>query len=258
MHEAKGASSRVRFGIFEVDLRAGELTKRGLRVRLQDQPFQVLAILLEKPGELVTREELRSRIWGQAVVDFDHGVNKAINKIREALGDSADNPRFVETVARRGYRFLADVTPVEAIPNREPQVAAEGVARPADTGPVDVAHAATAPKWPPPRVAWMGVGLASALVVAGLSWIVYSQIHSTPRIRSLAVLPLASLSNDPAQDYFADGMTDELITDLGQIGALRVISRTSAMTYKGVSKPLPQIARELNVEAVVEGSVLRL
>ncbi len=257
MREAKDASSRVRFGIFEVDLRAGELTKRGLRLRLQDQPFQVLAILLEKPGELVTREELRNRIWGQTVVDFDHGVNKAINKIREALGDSADNPRFVETVARRGYRFLADVTPVEAIPDREPQVAPEGIVRPADTGPVDVAHAATAPKRQPRRVAWMGVGLASVLVVAGLSWIVYSQIHSTPRIRSLAVLPLASLSNDPAQDYFADGMTDELITDLGQIGALRVISRTSAMTYKGVSKPLPQIARELNVEAVVEGSVLR-
>ena len=111
MQQANDSSGRLRFGVFEVDLRAGELTKRGLRIRLQEQPFQVLAMLLEKPGELVTREELRKKLWGQTVVDFDHGLNKAINKIREALGDSAENPRFVETVARRGYRFLADVTP---------------------------------------------------------------------------------------------------------------------------------------------------
>ena len=103
----------LQFGVFEVDLRAGQLTKHGLRVRLQEQPFQVLAMLLEKPGELVSREELRSRLWPRTVVDFDHGLNKAINKIREALGDSAENPRFVETVARRGYRFLADVEAIE-------------------------------------------------------------------------------------------------------------------------------------------------
>jgi len=111
MRQANDSSGRLRFAVFEVDLRAGELTKRGLRIRLQEQPFQVLAMLLGKPGELVTREELCEKIWGQTVVDFDHGLNKAINKIREALGDSAENPRFVETVARRGYRFLADVTP---------------------------------------------------------------------------------------------------------------------------------------------------
>ena len=258
MHEAKDPPGRLRFGVFEVDLRAGELTKRGLRLRLQGQPFQVLAILLEKPGELVTREELRSRIWGQTVVDFDHGVNKAINKIREALGDSAENPRFVETVARRGYRFLADVTAIETIPIREREAAPDEIVRTADPGPIDVAAADTEPKRAPRRVARTVVGLGLVLVVvAALSWTVYSHIRSTPKIRSLAVLPLASLSSDPSQDYFADGMTDELITDLGQISALRVISRTSAMTYKGVSKPLPQIARELDVEAVVEGSVLR-
>jgi TolB-like protein/DNA-binding winged helix-turn-helix (wHTH) protein/Tfp pilus assembly protein PilF len=257
MREAKDAPSRLRFGVFEIDLRTGELTKRGLRLRLQDQPFQVLAILLEKRGELVTRDELRNRIWGQTVVDFDHGVNKAINKIREALGDSAENPRFVETVARRGYRFLADVTPVETSQKGEPELAAEPAVRNTVPGPVDVAAPGNASKPPLRRIARTGIGLGSALVVAALSWIVYSQIHSGPKIRSLAVLPLASLSSDPSQDYFADGMTDELITDLGQISALRVISRTSAMTYKGVSKPLPQIARELNVEAVVEGSVLR-
>src|SRR5579862_5568651 len=112
MQPGNGSPSRLRFGVFEVDLRAGELTKRGLRVRLQEQPFRVLATLLERPGSVVTRDELRQKLWSQTVVDFDHGINKAINKIREALGDSAENPRFVETVARRGYRFLAEVTPI--------------------------------------------------------------------------------------------------------------------------------------------------
>ena len=112
----------LRFGVFEVDLRTGQLTKRGLRLRLQEQPFQVLAMLLEKPGELVSREELRSRLWPRTIVDFDHGLNKAINKIREALGDSAENARFVETVARRGYRFLADVQAIDT-PSRQPEAA---------------------------------------------------------------------------------------------------------------------------------------
>ena len=187
-----------RFGAFEADLRTGGLTKRGFRQNLQEQPFKVLATLLERPGELVTREELRDRIWTHTVVDFDHGINKAIAKIREALGDSATHPRFVETVARRGYRFLADVTPLD----------------PTHTQPA-------------------------------------------AKIRSIAVLPLEDLSGDSVQDYFADGMTDELIMNLGQISALRVISRTSVMGYKSVRKPLPEIARELGVEAIVEGSVLR-
>src|SRR5512143_4119963 len=115
MRQADDPSGRLRFGVFEVDLQAGELTKRGMRVRLQEQPFQVLALLLKKPGELVTREELREKIWGRTVVDFDHGLHKAINKIREALGDSAENPRFVETVSRRGYRFLGEIAPIDAV-----------------------------------------------------------------------------------------------------------------------------------------------
>src|ERR1700759_3207733 len=106
----------LKFGVFEADLRTGELTRRGRRVRLQEQPFQLLAMLLEKPGVLVTREELHLKLWPQTTVDFDHGLNKAISKIREALGDSAENPRFVETVARRGYRFLADVAVVDEGP----------------------------------------------------------------------------------------------------------------------------------------------
>jgi TolB-like protein/DNA-binding winged helix-turn-helix (wHTH) protein/Flp pilus assembly protein TadD len=258
MRQANDPSDRVRFGVFEADLRAGELTKRGRRVHLQEQPFQVLALLLEKRGELVTREELREKLWGRTVVDFDHGLNKAINKIREALGDSAENPRFVETVARRGYRFLADVTPIDTSGDRQLALDTEVVVPPTDSRLVEFADAGVPPKRAHPLRARTGVGLALALVLAGsLFWILHSQSPSPAKIRSLAVLPLESLSGDASQDYFTDGMTDALIADLGQISALRVISRTSVMTYKGVRKRLPEIARELNVEAVVEGTVLR-
>jgi TolB-like protein/DNA-binding winged helix-turn-helix (wHTH) protein/Tfp pilus assembly protein PilF len=243
--------TRLRFGVFEADVRTGELTKRGKRLRLQEQPFRLLAILLERPGELVTREELRGRIWPGMIVDFDHGLNKAIGKIREALGDSSENPRFVETVARRGYRFLADVA---AVPGGQPEtidLVPEESSRPVvlpDTGK---------PLSQPAR-AWRlsGFGLALALA-ATLSWILYPRSHSSSGIRSLAVLPLENLSGDPSQDYFAEGMTDELITRLAQISALRVISRTSVMTYQNARKPLRDIGRELNVDAVVEGSVSR-
>ena len=214
-------------------------------------------MLLEKPGELVTREELREKIWGQTVVDFDHGLNKAINKIRDALGDSAENPRFVETVARRGYRFLADATPIDTAPDRHPGPENGGLVPPTDSNRVEPADAGVLPKRPYLPRAWPGVGLGLALVLAAsLSWVLYSQSQSSPPIRSLAVLPLESLSGDASQDYFTDGMTDALTADLGQISALRVISRTSAMAYKHVHKPLSEIARELNVEAVVEGTVL--
>ncbi len=256
--QAKEPPKRLRFGVFEVDLRTGELTKRGLRLGLQDQPFQVLAILLERPGELVTREELSNRLWGRTVVDFDHGLNKAVNKIRRVLGDSAENPRFVETVARRGYRFLADVTVIDASPPETERDAVPGdLVEPTVPGPVAAADAGTSSKPPSRIVTWRRVGLGLALALAAASSRTLYVQNSTPKILSLAVLPLASLSNDASQDYFADGMTEELIADLGQISTLRVISRTSAMTYKGVSKPLPQIARELSVDAVVEGTVLR-
>ena len=255
--QANDPLRRLGFGVFEVDLRDGQLTRRGLRLRLQEQPFQVLAMLLEKPGEVVTREELRSRLWPSTVVDFDHGLNKAISKIREVLGDSVENPRFVETVARRGYRFLADVAVIDtADGQREP--APDALASPRDTPLADLTDAGALPKRAVPPYAWRLFAFGLALVItASLSWVVYSRNQSSPMIRSLAVLPLENLSGDASQDYFADGMTDELITNLGQIGALRVISRTSVMTYKGVRKPLAQIAAELNVEAVVEGSVLR-
>jgi TolB-like protein/DNA-binding winged helix-turn-helix (wHTH) protein/Flp pilus assembly protein TadD len=256
MQRTSDGSGRLRFGVFEVDLRAGELTKRGLHIRLQEQPFQVLAILLEEPGKLVTREELREKIWGTTVVDFDHGLNKAINKIREALGDSAENPRFVETVASRGYRFLADVAPIAGDAQLAPE--REGLVPSTDSRRVEPAGLRVPSKRPSRPPAWRAIGLALAFLLAGsVSWFLYSQTQSPPKIRSLAVLPLESLSADASQDYFSDGMTDALIANLGQIGALRVISRTSSMAYKRVHRPLSEIARELSVEAVVEGTVLR-
>jgi TolB-like protein/DNA-binding winged helix-turn-helix (wHTH) protein/Tfp pilus assembly protein PilF len=255
MQQANYLSGRLRFGVFEADPRTGELTRHGRRLRLQEQPFRLLAMLLEKPGELVTREELRAKIWPQTIVDFDHGLNKAISKIRDALGDSAENPRFIETVARRGYRFLADVAVVH---DGHPEAAAGELVGHRDLGPLPPNDAGISPNRPPRALAWMLFGSGLVLLLAIFwAWNLEISRNSPPRIRSLAVMPLENLSSDASQDYFADGMTDELITNLGQISALRVISRTSVMTYKGIRKPLAEIARELDVQAVVEGSVVR-
>jgi len=216
----------------------------------------VLATLLEKPGELVTREELRRRIWPSTVVDFDHGLNKAISKIREALGDSAENSRFIETIGRRGYRFLADVAVFESS-DKQLKAAPEALTLPGDAGPNGFTQIGSLKTRAFPSLAWLlGFGLALVLGAAFLG-VLFPRDHSSPKIRSVAVLPLENLSGDASQDYFAEGMTDDLITQLGQISALRVISRTSVMTYKSVRKALPEVARELNVEAVVEGTVLR-
>jgi TolB-like protein/DNA-binding winged helix-turn-helix (wHTH) protein/Flp pilus assembly protein TadD len=255
-HQLRG---RLRFGVFELDLRAGELRKRGLRVRLQEQPFQVLTVLLEHPGEVVTREELQKKLWpADTFVDFDHGLNKAVNKIREALGDSAESPRFVETVARRGYRFLAEVKVDDAAPVRSPELGTEPPSTAEARDRPDVAEKPAMPKPLLRSLAWKSSVFVLLVLMASLAaWKLHSWNRASPVIRSLAVLPFESLSSDASQDYFADGMTDELISDLGQISALRVISRTSVMAYKRARKPLPQIARELNVEAVVEGTVLR-
>jgi TolB-like protein/DNA-binding winged helix-turn-helix (wHTH) protein/Flp pilus assembly protein TadD len=229
-----------------VDVEAGSLHKLSRRVKLQDQPFQVLAALLERPGELISREELRQKLWpANTFVDFDHGLNIAINKLREALGDSAEEPRFVQTVPRRGYRFIGELQSDEA-------------------SSVPVLGAGTATPRPANTRHIIYAGVAVALVLLGTLVLVPSRNHSSSstgsaprRIESIAVLPLRNLSGDAEQEYFADGMTEALITNLAQISALRIISRTSIMRYKGLSKPLPEIARELHVEAVVEGSVLR-
>jgi TolB-like protein/DNA-binding winged helix-turn-helix (wHTH) protein/Flp pilus assembly protein TadD len=242
----------LKFGIFEADLDARELRKAGKLLPLQEQPFQLLVMLLQRPGEVVTREEMQASLWPQTIVDFDHGLNKAVSKVRDALGDSAESPRFIQTVARRGYRFLADVAVVARAPPVE-----SAAPEPASSDSHD-ARVVVSPKVSWRLAAWALAGLAVALSlwVAALRMTSGSK-SSAPQVRSLAVLPLENLSGDSSQEYFADGMTDELITQLAQIHALRVISRSSVMSYKHLHKPLTEIARELNVEAVVEGSILR-
>lgn len=254
-------TSVVRFGTYEVSFRSGEVRKAGMRIRIQQQPLKLLEILLEHSGEVVTREELRSRVWAnESFGDFDQAVNIAIGKLRVALGDSAENPRYIETIPKRGYRFIAEVSVVDA----------EAEARTKRTDPLsgDLPGPQVQSAEPPVvrvsserryRLArWVVVVLALVLITTIFSvWQFRWRGRATTSIRSLAVLPLDNFSGDRSQDYFADGMTDELITDLAQISALRVISRTSVMRYKGARKPLPEIARELNVDAVVEGSVQR-
>src|SRR5437667_2446111 len=192
MQDFRSSQGNVRFGAFELDEDAGELRREGIKVRLQEQPLQILQILLEQPGKVITREELRKRIWpSDTFVDFDHGINNAIKRLREALGDTTETPRFIETLPRRGYRF------VERVESEEDS------------------------------------------------------------LQSLAVLPLENLSGDPEQEYFADGLTDSLITQLARVSALRVISRTTAMHYKRIHRPLPEIAGELGVSKIVEGTVQR-
>ena len=238
----------LRFDNFELDVRAGELRKRGVRLRLQGQPLQVLAVLLKRAGDIVTREELRAQIWTtDTFVDFDHSLHNAIARLREVLGDSAERPRYVETLPRRGYRFIA---PVDAGDLPAPSGASDP-APPADLpGPLRLtkSHAV------------LLTTVFAVLVISVAVWLARTGAAPTsaaPRLNSIAVLPLDSLSGDPSEEFFADGMTDQLITDLAKVGSLRVISRTSVMRYKGTRKSLPEIARELNVAAIVEGSVIR-
>jgi TolB-like protein/DNA-binding winged helix-turn-helix (wHTH) protein/Flp pilus assembly protein TadD len=259
MPENDHQTRRLRFSVFEVDLNAGELRKHGMRIRIQEQPFQLLATLIEHAGEVVSREDLQKKLWtADTFVDFDHGLNKAINKIREALGDSAESPRFVETVSRRGYRFLAEVQDVDAPSVLRSASATQSQFAAEPSAVVELAGKPAIAKGHSLSLAWKVSALTLLVLVAFVgAWKFHSWKRPSLVIRSLAVLPLESLSSDASQDYFADGMTDELISDLGQISALRVISRTSVMTYKHAHKPLPQIARELNVDAVVEGTVVR-
>jgi TolB-like protein/DNA-binding winged helix-turn-helix (wHTH) protein/Tfp pilus assembly protein PilF len=254
------AARVLRFGAFEADLQARELRKQGMQIKLQEQPFQVLAFLLEHAGEIVTREQLRQKLWpADTFVDVDNSVNAAINRLREALGDSAESPRFVETLPRRGYRFVAPVTAVKsveggsAVEDRDAATAA----RPEQFRSEErlKARGTVAQR---SLVLALVVILVAASIWAWQKWRTSASVlQGPPRITSLAVLPLENLSGDPSQEYFADGMTDELITDLASISSLRVISRTSTTHYKGTRKTIPEIARELNVDAVVEGSVGR-
>lgn len=235
---------RTQFGVFTVDPRAGELRKHGTRVKLQERPFQLLLALLERPGEVVTREELRQRLWPDGTfVDFDHSIASAINKLRTVLNDSARTPRYIETVGRRGYRFLYPVT--AAVPS------AGAIIPFPSAGPALVSR----PKSVRLLAIFSAVALAAAVAVS--FWLIRRTPPGTGAIRSIAVLPLKNLSSDPQQEYFSEGLTEELLTRLASLHQLRVISRTSVMQYKNSTKSIPQIARELNVDAIVEGAVLR-
>jgi TolB-like protein/DNA-binding winged helix-turn-helix (wHTH) protein len=246
------AARVLRFDVYELDLRAGELRKRGVKLRLQGQPLQLLAILLQSAGNLVTREELSSQLWpADTFVDFDHSLHNAVGRIREVLGDSAEIPRYIETLPRRGYRFIAPVEEVQVprISEANGNKTREAVAVAPPTARQSKTRAALA------------LTLLLILAATGSAfWLVRAVSRPTNAaspLRSIAVLPLDNLSGDPSQEYFADGMTEQLITDLAKVNALRVISRTSVMRYKGTKKGLPEIAKELNVEAIVEGSVIR-
>jgi TolB-like protein/Flp pilus assembly protein TadD len=201
--DAHSAPPPIRFGAFELEPESGELRKQGLKVRLQEQPFQILQILLEHPGKVVTREELQQRIWSSdTFVDFDHGVYNAIKKLREALGDSAETPRYIETLSRRGYRFIAPVNEIVSEPHSPPPTA--NLAR-----------------------------------------------------DSIAVLPFLNLSADPENEFFADGITEEIINALAQIEQLHVVARSSAFSFKGKHIDLRIIGEQLNVRTILEGSVRR-
>jgi TolB-like protein/DNA-binding winged helix-turn-helix (wHTH) protein/Flp pilus assembly protein TadD len=263
------ASDMARFGDFVVDLRTGELSKNGVKVRVPVQPFQVLTLLLQRPGEMVTREELRDKLWpGNTFVDFDDGLNTAVRKLRQILGDSPEHSKYIETLPRRGYRLIPRVE-VQSRPLAQ-KVPAEAPSAPAGQRqpPLPVPdrtgqNRAALTDALSSRSIWIGVLLAAAavgaLLVVTAYWWRQRSTGSPQRaaIRSLAVLPLANLSGDPNQEYFSDGISENLITNLGKLGGVRVISRTSVMQYKGTRKTLPEIAHELNVEAVVEGAVLR-
>ena len=226
-----------RFGSFEADLGASELRRNGIRLKLQSQPFRVLALLLQHPGQILTREELQQDLWPSGTfVDYEQGLATAVNKARDALGDSSANPRFIETVPRCGYRFIAPVTTVL----RESPEPALPARPPGGSRRIRIYLIAA-------------VAALAGLVLAG--WLLHKP---NPRhIESLAVLPLHDLSGDPAEEYFADGMTDELIADLGRLSRVRVISSNSTARYKGTKKAISEIARELGADAIVAGTVLR-
>ncbi|HEY1525554.1 MAG TPA: tetratricopeptide repeat protein [Candidatus Angelobacter sp.] len=244
------------FGVFTAEVTAGELSKNGVRLKVQERPFQLLVCLLERPGEIISRDELRQRLWPDGTfVDFDHNISSAINKLRTVLNDSASSPRFIETVGSRGYRFLADVKRISF----DPSAASQPTKQQLPEVPIVAATIVS-----PPKGRWKvvaGITLILAVLVAGyFQWVRKTSISSAPVARVMvAVLPFQNLTGDPGQDYFSDGLTEEMIAELTRLnqGRLGVIARTSVMFYKQSPKPLDQIGRELGVQYVMEGSVRR-
>jgi TolB-like protein/DNA-binding winged helix-turn-helix (wHTH) protein/Tfp pilus assembly protein PilF len=243
-------SNILGFGAYEFNPDSKELRKAGMRVRLEGQPLAILQMLLDRPGEIVTREELQKKLWpGDTFVDFEHSLNAAVKRLRAALSDSADQPRYIETLARRGYRLVAPVNDAAAEPETEKVVLVPGES----PSRARVAF----------RVRRLWVVAAAPVCLVGIAlWGWRQSLHpapslAVPAVRSLAVLPLENLSGNPSQQYLADGMTEELIGRLSMIHDLRVISRTSAMHFKNTQLSVPEIVKALGVDAIIEGSVMR-
>src|SRR5262249_52588571 len=240
----------VRFGEdFELNLKAYELRRAGQALKLEPTPFGILTLLIERRGDLVTRQDIVDRIWGKGVfLDTDNSINGAIRKIRQVLNDDPESPRFIQTVTGKGYRFIAPIAGAESEPPRILEFARPQEAKPPNAG------------WRTKTATFALLGVALLMAVWLALWLIPGfsyRANASPPIRSIAVLPLADLYGHPAQEYFADAMTDELITNLAKVGALRVTSRTTVVLYKHTNKKLTEIARELNVDGIVEGSVVR-
>jgi TolB-like protein/DNA-binding winged helix-turn-helix (wHTH) protein/Flp pilus assembly protein TadD len=257
-----------KFGQFEVDCRTGELRKQGIRLRLRGRPVDILLTLLARPGDLVTRDELRARLWpADTFVDFDHGLHSAVNRLRDALGDSADNPRFIETLPRKGYRFIAPVTALKGLSpsgqeaaggTNEPEAAsspAPSVARPPQPPLV-----ADTPQLRATRIsaATILLILIAAAAVVLMVWTLRGRVSRSGPM-TIVVVPFDNLSGDPGQDYFSAGFTEEMISELGMIGPdrLAVIGRTTSMLYKGAHKSIGEIGKEVGAGYLLSGSVRR-
>ena len=265
-------SALVRFGVFEADLRSGELRRNGVRVRLQDLPFRALKLLLSRPGDVITRQEFREALWPPDIfVDFEQGISSAVMRLRDALGDSADNPVFIETIERRGYRWIGPVlsqtlepeaqTPVLVDQRRDelPSKIEDGTSLEPDnrrgfTARYEIGLTAR-PQKPRPRIVlWLATAIVGALAVA--SFFLWRGQRTAP-ISSIAILPFDNLSAPAFDDAFSDGLTDELAASVSHLDGVRVAGRSSAYVFKGKHNDLRDVGSRLNVEAVVEGSVQR-
>jgi TolB-like protein/DNA-binding winged helix-turn-helix (wHTH) protein len=258
MHAAVNAR-RVRFAAYEADLCTAELFKHGIRIKIQDQPFDILAMLLERPGRIVSREELRVRLWAKnTFVDFDAGLNAAVRRLRDVLDDSAEQPRYIETIPRRGYRFIAPVETVGAA-KTEKEASTEKVETHAGTAAarkrvlVDRARLLGKLLWAVAAV------VASVLLAVVLeSWRSrFFSANASSKIRSIAVCPLKNLTGDPQRDFFVEGMTEALVTELTHVRSLKVTSGPSYAQLKATNQRLREILRRLSVDALLEGSVLQ-
>ena len=258
----------LEFGEFTLDRGRFELCRNGQAIALERKPMELLILLAERNGQLVTRAEIVERLWEREVfVDTEHGINTAIRKIRQVLRDDSDEPRFIQTVTGKGYRFVATVRGLDAETLPTGNHHAPPSAQPPRIPPTSPSQNLT-PEAPSQSLAprgalsvfWVAIPATLALAIGifyGARFLIHRHLLAAANIRSLAVLPLDNLSGDPNQDYFADGMTDELTTMLAKDSTLRIVSRTSVLQYKRAHRPLPEIARALNVDGIVEGSVAR-